>query len=176
MGHARYIIRQSHGTQVVSCYSSILAIHIYIEYFPSTVPKSQAAMPVILQECTEGDAERIAEVTYAAFAEDVFGRIMFPTTPPPGVDTPTIKRYRRLITEEPNVFLMKGVDSDTNQMVGFARWELNLEFKSEAEWDTKTKREWDEGTNVAAADCLIASVVEKDREYMGGVPHLCRWS
>ena len=133
-------------------------------------------MPVILQECTEGDAERIAEVTYAAFAEDVFGRIMFPTTPPPGVDTPTIKRYRRLITEEPNVFLMKGVDSDTNQMVGFARWELNLEFKSEAEWDTKTKREWDEGTNVAAADCLIASVVEKDREYMGGVPHLCRWS
>ena len=132
-------------------------------------------MPLILRECVEEDADQIAEVIYAAFADDVWGRIMFPQRPPPSVDTPTKRRYRRLISSDPDVFLMKVVDTETNQMVGFARWELNIEVKSEAEWDGKMTREWDEGTNAAAADFLIASVVEKDRKYMGERPHLCKY-
>ena len=132
------------------------------------------SMPLILQECVEEDADQIAEVIYAAFADDVWGRIMFPEKPPPDVDTPTKRRYRRLISSEPNVFLVKAVDTETKQMVGMARWELNLNTKSEAEWDGKMTREWDEGTNAAAANFLIASVVEKDREFMGATPHLCK--
>ena len=130
-------------------------------------------MPLILQECVEEDADQIAEIIYAAFADDVWGRIMFPERPPPDVDTPTKRRYRTLMSSEPNVFLVKAVDTETNQMVGMARWELNLKMKSEAEWDDKSTREWDEGTNTAAANFLIASVVEKDREFMGATPHLC---
>ena len=89
---------------------------------------------------------------------------------------PQKKRYRKLITSEPNVHVMKLVDTDTNMMAALARWEMNFHVKSETEWDNKGKREWDEGTNVAAADALIAAVVEKDREYMGGKSHCCRFS
>ena len=71
---------------------------------------------------------------------------------------------------------MKVVETDTNAVAAFARWEMNYHVKSEAEWDSKATREWDEGTNVAAADALIAAVVEKDREYMGGKPHCCEYS
>lgn len=86
------------------------------------------------------------------------------------------KRYRKLITLEPNVHVMKVVDTDTNAMAAFARWEMNYHVKSEAEWESKAKREWDEGTNVAAADALIAAVVEEDRKYMGGKSHCCKFS
>ena len=70
--------------------------------------------------------------------------------------------------------MMKAVDIDTNEVVAMARWELNLEDKSDEEWDIKATREWDEGTNAAAANHLIATVVEKDRVYMQGKPHYCK--
>ena len=89
---------------------------------------------------------------------------------------PQKKRYRKLITSEPNVHVMKLVDTDTNMMAALARWEMNYHVKTEDEWDSKAKREWDEGTNVAAADALIAAVVERDREYMDGKSHCCRFS
>ena len=130
-------------------------------------------MPFILQECVVEDVDRLLEISYAAFQEDVWGRIMFPNPAPPDGDTPTKRRYRKLITSEPKVIIMKAVDIDTNEMVAVARWEMNYDLKSEAEWNNKAKREWDEGTNVAAADALIAAVVEKDREFMGDKPHVC---
>ena len=132
-------------------------------------------MPLIVQDCVEEDAERIAEITYAAFADDVWGQIMFPKHPPPDVDTPTKRRYRRLITSEPHVIITKAVDTETNEMIGLARWELNVKEKSEDDWDSKSTREWDEGTNVEAANHLLASVVEKDRKFMGDKPHLCKY-
>ena len=106
-------------------------------------------MPFRLEECVVEDVARISEITYEAFS-DVWGRIMFPQRPPDG-DTPTKRRYQKLIETEPNVHIMKVVDTDTNMMAALARWEMNYHVKSEAEWESKAKREWDEGTNVAAA-------------------------
>ena len=47
-------------------------------------------MPFRVEKCVVEDVDRISEITFDAFYEDVWGRIMFPTPPPVGVDTPTV--------------------------------------------------------------------------------------
>ena len=135
-------------------------------------------MPFIVQEAVTEDVERLSDIQYAAFAGDPWGRIMFPTTPPPpGADTPTKRRYSKLIESDPDVAVMKVVDTDSNEMVGFARWELFFKERPESEWKTnlKGKREEDEGANAEAIHALITAVSKAEERSIAGRPHCCKY-
>ena len=47
-------------------------------------------MPFRVEKCVVEDVDRLVDITFDAFREDVWGRIMFPTAPPAGADTPTV--------------------------------------------------------------------------------------
>lgn len=131
-------------------------------------------MPLIVQKLELDDIERLTDIQYAAFAGDPWGRIMFPVAPSMNARGPTIRHYRNLLQNDPTVELTKVVDTETGQMVSFARWEVYYYERPESEYkaENKEKREWDEGTNTEATDALIARVGEIDERIMGGKPHL----
>ena len=131
-------------------------------------------MPLVVRKLELDDVERLTDIQYAAFAGDPWGRIMFPTIPPMSARGPTIRRYRNLLENDPSVELMKVVDTDTGDIVSFARWEMYYHERPESEYKTeaKEKREWDEGTNTEATDTLIARVSEFDERILGGKPHI----
>ena len=135
-------------------------------------------MPLIVQKLELHDVERLTDIQYASFTRDPWGRIMFPTTPPMSARGPTIRRYRNQLQNDPSVELVKVVDTETGEMVSFARWEVYYHERPESEYkaETKEKREWDEGTNTEATDALIARVNEVDERIMGGKPHLRKLS
>ena len=134
------------------------------------------SMPFVVEKAETADVDRLTEIIYATFANDPWGQVMFPTTPPPNVDTPTKRRYRKQIESDPDITIMKVVDADSNEMVGFARWEMYFKERPESEWktDLKQEREWDEGTNVEAASHLVAEVSKVEERIIAGQPHCCR--
>lgn len=131
-------------------------------------------MPLILAPATEGDIERIIEVMYAAFATDAWDRIMVPHIPAPNARSHTIERYQRQMRSDPTVSIMKVVDTDLEQIIAFASWNIYKCERPESEWKHEPKREWDKGTNVDAADTFIAAAVEKRHKIMGGKAHCCK--
>jgi len=133
-------------------------------------------MPLIIRKAAVEDVDRLTECIYAAFLEDPWGRIMFPKQPHPSADTPTKRRYRRQIETDSEISIMKVIDTDIEMMVGFARWEMYLKERPESEWktDIKAKREWDEGTNVEAAEALVTEVSRVEERVVAGSPHCCK--
>lgn len=134
-------------------------------------------MAFIVQKATVEDVDRLTEIIYAAFADDAWGRIMFPARPPPGTETPTKRRYRRQIQSDPDITIMKVIAIDSGEMAGFARWEMYFKERPESEWktDLKLKREWDEGINVEAATFLIDEVSKVEERVVAGSPHCCTY-
>lgn len=132
-------------------------------------------MTLIIRKAAAADVDRLTECMYAAFLEDPWGRIMFPKQPHPSADTPTKRRYRRQIESDPEISIVKVVDTDIDEMVGFARWEIYIKERPESEWktDLTAKREWDEGTNVEAAEALVAEVSRVEERVVAGSAHCC---
>lgn len=133
-------------------------------------------MPFIVQPASVNDLERLTECLYAAFQQDAWGRIMYPNRPPPpGADTPTKRRYRKLIESDPDTTIMKVVDAESGVMAGFARWEMYFRERPESEWkaDLKVKIEWDNGTNGEAANRLVTEVLRTEEKVVAGRPHCC---
>jgi hypothetical protein len=133
-------------------------------------------MSLIIRKAAIEDVDRLTECIYAAFLEDPWGRIMFPKQPHPSADTPTKRRYRRQIESDSGISIMKVIDTDIDMMVGFARWEMYLKERPESEWktDIKAKREWDEETNVEAAEALVTEVSRVEERVVAGSPHCCK--
>ena len=130
-------------------------------------------MPLILEKAVEADIERMIEVMYRAMSEDPWDRIMFPTTPEPNNRTNSITRWKNEMHTNPTQWLMKVVDTDLNEIIAFARWNIFRQERPESEWKKQEKRQWDEGTNVEAANAFMYAIIEKRQRVMGGKAH-CR--
>ncbi|KAL6721892.1 hypothetical protein ACLMJK_000997 [Lecanora helva] len=131
-------------------------------------------MPLVLEQAEERDIPRLLDIMYAAFHDDAWNRIMFPTIPPSNGRTASINRYRHEISNNPNVSIVKVVDTDQDgEIIAFARWNIYRTERPESEWKDATSRDWDEGTNVDAANEFFNGIREKRQNLMAGKPHFC---
>lgn len=100
---------------------------------------------------------------------------MFPQVPPRDGRMATTKRWLREMSIDPNMFFMKVVDPDNDhEIVAFARWNIYRVERPESEWMDMTPREWDEGTNVDAANEFHNAVRAKRWKFIRGQPHCCK--
>lgn len=128
-----------------------------------------------MQEALEADIPRMLDIMYAAFHDDPWDRIMFPQVPPPESRTASTKRWRHEISGDPHVTVLKVVDTDKgNEIIAFARWHIYRDKRPESEWKSVAPRDWDEGTNVEAANAFFGAIREKRQKVMKGDPHCCR--
>ena len=136
--------------------------------------KHQENMPLVLEKAVEADIERMIEIMYRALSEDPWDRIMIPTTPEPNDRANSIAHWTKDMHTNHTQSLMKIIDTDVNEIIAFARWNMYLHERPESEWKKEGKREWDKGTNVEAANAFLHAVIEKRQRVMGGKAHCCK--
>lgn len=132
-------------------------------------------MPLVMEKAQEGDIPRLLDIFYAAFHDDPWDNIMFPQVPPPEGRTASTQRWRYEMCVNPDIYFMKVVDSDKdNEILSFARWIIYRTERPENEWMDMTPRDWDEGTNVDAANEFSTAVHAMRQKVMEGRPHCCK--
>ncbi|CAD6589191.1 MAG: hypothetical protein ASARMPREDX12_003686 [Alectoria sarmentosa] len=130
-------------------------------------------MVLIIEKAQEADIQRLLDIMYVAFSKDPWNRIMFPVIPGPEARGASIERWGDEILMNPTIHFMKVVDTDMNEIVAFARWNVYQVERSESDWKITEPRNWDIGTNVEAANEFYNVVCGKRQSFMGGNPH-CR--
>ncbi len=99
---------------------------------------------------------------------------MFPKIPGPEARRASIERWKDEISTNPIMRFIKAVDTDLDEIIAFARWNIYEVERPENEWKKTTPRTWDMGTNVEAANEFYNAVCEARQTYMGGKPHCCK--
>lgn len=130
-------------------------------------------MVLIVEEAQEADIQRLLDIMYAAFSKDPWDRIMYPQIPAPDARGASIARWRDEILIDSTMRFMKVVDTDIGEIVALARWNVYKVERPESEWKSTKPRDWDEGTNVEAANEFYNAMCEKRQNVMDGKPH-CR--
>lgn len=131
-------------------------------------------MPLLLEKAREEDIPRLLDIMYAAFHGDPWERVMFPQVPPPDARDASTERWRNEILNEHRITVLKVVDADSNhEIIAFARWHIYKSERPDSEWKGEARREWDEGTNVEAANTFFDGIRQRRQKVMAGRPH-CR--
>ena len=131
-------------------------------------------MPLVVEKTEEQDIPRLLDILYAAFHDDPWDQIMFPRVPPPEARMASTKRWQHEISVDPHTSVIKVVDTDQNdEIIAFARWHIYRTERPESEWKDARPREWDEGTNIDAANAFLHAVRQKRQKIMAGKPHFC---
>ena len=131
-------------------------------------------MVIILQKAQEADIQRMLDIMYSAFSKDSWNVIMYPETPGPEARQASVERWRDEISTNPIMRFIKAVDTDLDEIIAFARWNIYEVERPEGEWKTTNPRTWDVGTNVEAANEFYNAVCKARQTYMGGKPHCCK--
>ena len=130
-------------------------------------------MPFNLETAQEDDILRIIEIRFLNARHDPYEKIMFPKVLPPEARTVTIQRFRSALLNDPGSTMLKVVDVESQQIVGFAIWIVQKEEDS-GNNDPEWKRSWDEGTNQGAANDLVTAIVTKKQQLVAGNAHCCK--
>ena len=132
-------------------------------------------MPLVVEKAQEEDIPQLLDIFYAAFHDDPWDLIMFPQVPPPEARTAATNRWRKEISTHPHITFLKVVDTDDDgEIIAFARWHVYRAERSKRDWQDMTRRDWDEGTNVDAANEFLDAVRRKRQKVMRGQPHCCK--
>ena len=131
-------------------------------------------MVVILQKAQKADIQRLLDIMYAAFSKDPWNCIMYPQLPGPDARGASIERWRDEILTNPTIHFIKAVDTELDEIIAFALWNIYETDRPESEWKSMTPRNWDAGTNVEAANEFYSAVCEARQKFMCGKRHCCK--
>ena len=132
-------------------------------------------MVIIVQKAQEVDIQRLLDSMYAAFSGDSWNRIMYPELPGPEARGAYIQRWREEISTNPTMRFMKAVDTNLDEIIASARWDIHVVERPESEWKITKPRNWDMGTNLEAVNEFYNAVCESRQIIMGGKPHCCKF-
>ena len=130
-------------------------------------------MPLTLQRAVESDIDRIVDIQFTAFAANPMNQVLFGDPVPPDVIVKS-KEWTREDMRNPAITYMNAVDTErNNEIVGFAKWYIYRDERSESELNKKEDREWGEGTNLELANKFFGGMQESRKRNMGGKAHCC---
>lgn len=125
-------------------------------------------MPLILQDGVEADAPRFVEIERDAYASNAMSPILFPGPFPPEAAAQRAEGLIKQRRADPNIRWVKVVDTDTNDIVAFAKWDIIEQPK-----DIVRSRTFGEGCNVEACEEFFGGIARKRKELMGDKAHCC---
>ena len=128
-----------------------------------------------LQVAEAADGPRIADVFFAAFADE-FDRKMLPP------DQPDVRSWmeKMILGEGPDTgkeILLKVVDPSNPEVIaGFARWVFPVrEPHADDEKQDQNWSGWPEGADPELCDTFFSTMEKHHKEVMGDRPHYCTY-
>lgn len=126
-------------------------------------------MPLEIQPGLDEDASRFAEIEHVAYKDNPMEPVLFPGPFPEDV---LIKRAEGLLkskNEDPQIRWVKAIDTDTNEVLGWAQWQIIDGPKLVA----PEKRTFGQGCNVEACEEFFGAIHKTRHELMDGKHHAC---
>jgi len=128
---------------------------------------SAAVMPVEIQPGLDGDATRFAEIEHLAYKDNPMTPLLFPGPFPEGVLARRAEALLKGKIEDPQVRWVKAIDTDTNELLGWAQWQIINGPRLVA----PEKSTFGQGCNVEACEEFFGAIQTKRHELMEGKHH-----
>lgn len=125
-------------------------------------------MPLVLEPAVEADAPRIVEIERLAYASNPLTPILFPGPFPPEATENRAEGLIKQFREDPTVRWIKVVDTETNELAAFAKWEI-----IDGPKETVRTRQFGPGCNVEACEEFFGGIHRKREQLMGGKAYCC---
>ncbi|XDG06902.1 hypothetical protein ABKA04_006517 [Annulohypoxylon sp. FPYF3050] len=127
-------------------------------------------MPLELQQATEADARRSAEIEGAAHADNKFNPILFPGPHPPDAFNHRAKGLIDELKNDPTTRWSKVVDTDLpegEQMISFSKWQIYTEPPKPA-----PLRDFGSWANAEACEMLFGGTRDQKQRLWGDRPRI----
>lgn len=126
-------------------------------------------MPLEVQPAVDDDAPRLAEIENLAYKDNPLSPILFPGPFPEDILTKRAEGLVQNKNKDPQVRWAKVVDTDTNEVIGWAQWEIVDGPKIVQQED----RTFGQGCNVEACVEYFGNIHKKRHELMDGKYYAC---
>ncbi|RVX75840.1 hypothetical protein B0A52_00197 [Exophiala mesophila] len=127
-------------------------------------------MPLEIQLAVDEDAPRLAAIERDAYADNGLSPILFPGPFPQDALETRASGLIQQRKDDPQMRWVKAVDSETNEIVAWAKWEI-IDKPREAKPSSRT---FGQGCNVQACEEYFGGIHQKRHELMHGKFHVCR--
>ncbi len=127
-------------------------------------------MSLQIFEATEADALRIVELEHLAYKDDVLTPILFPGPFPEDAAAKEADGMVQQLRKDPTARWLKAIDTDSKEMIAFAKWNVYEPGKPRP---LVPQRTFGEGCNEAACKRFWGLMDEKRQHHMGKIPHVC---
>lgn len=127
-------------------------------------------MPLLLAPVEEADVTKAATIFYDAFRYDPYDKALFANTDKADAINYLAEEDLYAIRNDPQTHIIKVTDSDTKEIVAYARWEVPYTFETEEAME-KAKRPnahpaYPALANAALGDYFLGQLAEKKKKYM----------
>ena len=118
------------------------------------------------------DVKATNALIFAAFASNIFVRILYPNGVTPAVISHFVEQDTKGWHKDPRVRHIQVKDARTGEIISYSHWFIYPE-RSRAEVRKPVKMEWPEGCDGDLNNGLFNNGKMKRDEIMGGKPYIC---
>jgi hypothetical protein len=119
----------------------------------------------------EADLPRIIDIQGASFAPNPWSQVMFPRGYDEECKAKMVEEGRGNF-QDPTTVYMKAIDTESGEIISFARWHVYKQARPRSEWDTPAKPEYlGPNVNSEAYNEFMRLVHERRKQHLGGKPH-----
>jgi hypothetical protein len=129
-------------------------------------------MPLQLSPVVDADIEAVIAVDITAFSDDIIHAAIWRNGPSPTTIAHTAAQDRKDLAEEPTIKPMKVTDTETGEIVAYARW-VFLPQREEKDLEV-TEFSLPDDVNKELGEKLILGGFRKRHEVMGTQPYACK--
>ena len=121
------------------------------------------------------DIKATTALTFAAFADNVFNKLMYPHGVTPAIISYFVERDTKGWHKDPCARHMQVKDTQTGEIISYSQWFIYPE-RSRAELSRPINLEWPDGCDAEKNNALFNNGKRKRDGIMGGKPYMCMFT
>lgn len=130
-------------------------------------------MPLLITHASESDIDRLMEVQFAAMAQEPYHHVLFPGPNTPSARAQAGARTLQDWRGDPSEKVLKVVDSESGEIVGFGKWNVYTSERARSEWDQHVEVDWTKDPALKeGAETYLREIHGMRHKYATGQPHL----
>lgn len=131
-------------------------------------------MPFLISAANEADIASIVRVHFSAFDGEPYHEALYPGGNCPSVRDAAAARVLEEWQSTPQQRIIKCTDTDNDQIIGFATWNLYDQERPASEWQKVHPVDWCEGRDKELAELFLHSTMDRRQRIWEGQKHYCK--
>lgn len=128
-------------------------------------------MPLLISAAKKSDVASLMLVQFSAFDGEPYHEALYPGGNSPSVRDAAATRVLREWQNTPQQRIMKCIDTDNNEIIGFAIWNFYDQERPQSEWKKVYPVDWCEGRDKELAELFLGRTINRRQRIWGGRKH-----